>query len=219
MRVAILTAIYDGYDSLKPTLEQEGTDVEWICVTDKMPAETHGWQIVVEPRPGQHPNVAAKRPKMLPWEYTAADYSIWIDASFQVKSDSFAGDMVYFLKLDVSGIAQFKHPWRDCVYTEAEASVALPKYAGQPIQQQVACYHAWGHPEHWGLWGTGVIAREHTPDVKLLGERWLRTCQEWSYQDQISEAVHLRLLGLRPLEIPGGHLRNPWLEYQGSGRH
>jgi hypothetical protein len=83
----------------------------------------------------------------------------------------------------------------------------------------MATYRAWGHPEHWGLWATGLIARAHTDEVKKLGERWLQTCQEWSYQDQLSEAVHLRILGLRPRVFPGNHINNPWLEYHGSLRH
>src|SRR5882757_7946479 len=201
MRVAIITAIYDDYDSLKPILQQQGADVDWVCVTDKPRDESLGWRIVVEPRPGQHPNVAAKRPKMLPWEYTDREHSIWMDGSFLVRSERFAEEVSAL----GCPIAQFKHPWRDCVYAEAEASLALGKYEGQPIAEQMEAYQSWGHPEHWGLWSTGLIAREHTAAVRLLGERWLRTCQEWSFQDQISQAVHLRLLGLRPAELPGCH--------------
>ena len=214
MRVAILTAVYDDYDDLKPILEQEGVEAEWICVTDKE-RPGHGWRVVVEPRPGQHPNVAAKRPKMLPWEYTDAPCSIWIDASFAVRSAAMASDVLQY----ADPIAQFRHPWRDCVYAEAAESGRLTKYEGQPLAAQMEQYQSWGHPEHWGLWSTGFIARRHTPEVRLLGERWLRTCQEWSFQDQISEAVHLRLLGLRPQEIPGCHTGNSWVDYQGSSRH
>lgn len=216
MRVAIITAIYDDYDDLKPTMAQQGIDVEWICVTDRA-REGNGWRVVVEPRPGQHPNVAAKRPKMLPWEYTEANFSIWMDASFLVKSSYLALQMTQMVSM--GPIAQFRHPWRDCVYDEAEASLQLPKYQGLPVAEQMAQYRAWGHPEHWGLWSTGFIVREHTASVKLLGERWLRTCQEWSFQDQLSEAVHLRLVGLTPNELPGCHTGNNWVDYHGSHRH
>lgn len=222
-RVAIITAIYDSYDTLKLPLPQEGVDVEFVCVTDE-PREPNGWQLIIEPRPAQHPNVAAKRPKMLPWEYTTADFSIWLDASFKITSPTFAlGAIGYAMKdhgYSPSGIAQFTHPWRDCIYDEAAASVVLPKYAGLPIVRQMALYREWGHPEHWGLWATGLTVRDHdVAAVRTLGERWLRTCQEWSFQDQLSEAVHLRSLGLRPVQLPGTHLHNEWVQYQGSSRH
>lgn len=223
-RLTIITAIYDGYDTLKPTLEQHGVDVDWVCVTDNAPADANGWRIIVEPRPGQHPNVAAKRPKMLPWEYAWFEdpppKSLWVDASFRVNSHHLARDVCELL--DWWPIYQFEHPWRDCVYDEAAASVELDKYAHQRtiIEAQMAQYRTLGHPEHWGLWATGVIARDHRDeDVRRFGARWLRACQEWSYQDQVSEAFFLRSTSLRPRALTGNHFQNPWLVYEGSARH
>lgn len=220
MKVSIITAIYDSYDDLKTVMPQAGVEVDWVCVTDR-PREPNGWRLVVEPRPFMHPNLAAKRPKMLPWEYSDAEYSIWIDASFVVLSDAFAREMAVFASGMHGGspIAQFKHPWRDCIYQEAMASLMLPKYSDLPIGDQMDQYRAWNHPENWGLWATGVIARFHTDEIKKLGERWHQTCQEWGFQDQLSQAPHLRALGLRPTEIPGNHLVNRWIAYEGSQRH
>jgi hypothetical protein len=215
MRVTVITAIYDDYDDLKPILPQEGVDVDWVCVTDKPREDDHGWRIVVEPRPGQHPNVAAKRPKMLPWEYTDAFWSIWIDASFLVRSPHLAKEVIEFAR----PIAQFRHPSRDCVYTEADVSIGMAKYASQPIAAQMQACRATGHPMHWGLWATGVIARQHCPAVRELGQSWLRTCQEWSFQDQLSQATHLRTLGLLPDTLPGSPWNNDWMEFRGSDRH
>lgn len=218
--VAILTAIYDSYDSLKPVLPQAGVDVEWIVVTDTPPpAELAvGWTIVHEPRPGVHPNRAAKHPKYEPWKYTDAPVSLWVDASFRVVSERFAVEATAALT-DEEPIAQFVHPWRDCLYTEAKESVALAKYAGEPVLEQAEHYRWLGHPGGWGLWATGVIARRHTEAVRDLGERWLAETYEWSFQDQISQPFVLRETGLRPQALPGSHLATPWLAYEGSGRH
>src|SRR3546814_8001152 len=129
--VAIITAIYGAYDELKPVLPQMGVDVEWILVTDAVPDadQAEGWTIVHDPQPGTHPNRAAKSAKFRPWEYTDAPASIWVDASFRVVSDRFAVEAL----AHAAPIAQFVHPWRDCLYTEAEASVPLAKYEGEPI--------------------------------------------------------------------------------------
>lgn len=217
MKVALITAIYDNYDTLKPTLNQLNVDVEWIFVTDTTPdvEAAEGWTIIEDPRPGIHPNRAAKRPKMLPWEYTDAQFSIWIDASFKVMSPYFVMDMMTF----ASPIAQFKHPWRDCIYTEIAECVATKKYAKTGLEAQEAAYRKEGHPDRWGLWASGVTARWHTPTIKDFGERWHNDVYEFSYQDQVSLPPALRANGLRPVELPGTHLANKWLVYQGSGRH
>lgn len=217
--VAIITAITDGYDALKPVLAQQGVDVDWVCVTDGEPLPdadaAQGWTLICELRRGRPAAREAKRPKFRPWEYTDASASIWIDASFRVVSDRFAVEALAL----ADPIAQFTHPWRSCLYDEAAASALLPKYAGEPLVEQAAHYRARGHPEQWGLWAAGVIVRRHTEMVRKLGEAWAHEVAVWSVQDQVSQPYALRTKGLRPAPLPGTHLANPWLNYEGSGRH
>jgi hypothetical protein len=219
-RAAVLTAIYDSYDTLKPALPQDGVEVEWICVTDddalaRGDADPLGWTVVHEPRVGTHPNRAAKRPKTFPTEYTPAGASVWVDASFAVASPTFVADAL----AHADPVAQFVHPWRGCVFDEATASAPIPKYAGEPILAQAAQYERAGMPAGWGLWATGVIARKHTPEVAEWGRLWAREIDLWSFQDQISHPYVCWSTGVRPVGLPGMHLANRWLAYQGSGRH
>jgi hypothetical protein len=225
-RVAIITSVTDGYDTLKRIKPQIGTTVEWLAITDgsEKAEENHGWEIIdIRDRAlttdGDlgHPNRLAKIPKCLPWAFTAAPFSIWIDASYRVTSSLFAVQAMAC----AHPVSQFVHPWRDCIYQEAVESLGLPKYAdtAEAINAQKNEYQAIGHPENWGLWATGVIARQHTRDVKIMGQEWLREIRRHSYQDQISEPVALRFCDLRPTPLPGDHLNNPWLSYEGSARH
>lgn len=216
MKVAVLTAIYDSYDSLKE-LPAQDVEVDAICVTDDPDLTSDTWRVLYEPRPGVHPNRAAKPPKCCPWRYTNATFTVWVDASFQVQSSSFVSDMFEL----ADPVAQFVHPDRDCIYDEARFSMGMGKYAGEPLDAQIARYGAEQHPAHWGLWATGVIAMRHTIPVLRAGEAWLAEIDEFSFQDQVSQAPTLRRHGLRPGEIPGGFrgLGNPWLAYEASGRH
>lgn len=215
MEAAILTAIYDNYDTVKIPTGQLGVEIDWVIVTDNPDLAAPGWRVVMEPRSGVHPNRAAKHPKMEPWKYTDAEQSVWVDASFQITSSTFVLDVLS----EANPIAQFAHPWRDCVYAEAEESVKLPKYKGQPCLRQVARYRERGFPASWGLWATGVIARKHTAEVKNFGEHWLYECYNYSFQDQLSHPYCLWEADLRPYNLPGNHFTNPWLRYLGSGRH
>jgi hypothetical protein len=152
---------------------------------------------------------------MLPWEFTQCRRSIWIDASFDVSSPTMAADLM----ARAHPIAQFSHPDRDCVYEEGEFSLTMAKYSHLPILQQLAAYRADGHPVHWGLWAAGIIARDHTDQVREMGAAWLAQCEYWGIQDQISEAPVLRELGMRPVSIPGSVYANPWTKYMGSAKH
>jgi hypothetical protein len=219
--IAVLTAVYDGYDSVKPPHPQHHPSVEWICVTDGSVLVPSDYTAFLEPRTGLHPNRAAKTPKMRPWDYTDAEVVIWVDASFRVTSPDFASAMSAFVRTSPTTpepIAQFVHPWRDCVYDELEESLKLDKYAGEPMASQVARYEA-ELPRHWGLWATGVIVRRRVPWLEVLGERWHSECLAWSYQDQLSEPYLLHKYDARPNTIPGDYFTSPWLAYEGSGRH
>lgn len=223
-RAAILSAIYGGYEDVKPVLPQTGLRVEWVMVTDDpalaKEAQALGWdRALVERRLKMHPNRAAKKPKMLPWEYTKAGCSVWIDGAFQVTSPTFAIDTLAIAF--TTGIAQFRHPWRDCAYAEGKESIRIPRYEKEigSIRDQLDENLAGGLPKEHGLWATGCIARHHTQQVRQFGELWHWLITAFTYQDQVSEPLALWKTGLRPRDLTGTHLQNPWLEHRQSARH
>lgn len=218
MKTTILTAIYDDYDLLKQTVPQS-IDVEWVCVTDNQyltPAKNRdGWRIVHEPRSYLSPRFAAKLPKMTPWLYTNTETSIWIDASFQVKSERFAEEILQY----ATPLAQFVHPWRNCCYQEAKVCLQLRKDTAERIHSSIKLLETGGHPKEWGLWATGIIARRHTSEVVQMGFDWLAKVYEYSYRDQITHPMVCREHGLRPVNLPGVYFDHEWLQYNGSKRH
>jgi hypothetical protein len=156
----------------------------------------------------RHPRLAAKEPKLRPWDYTH-DLGpwIWIDGSFEIVSPTFVDEVLD--ACDGAEVAQWTHPARDCIYQEANASTALPKYAGVPIDEQVAHYRSIGHPTRWGLWAAGLIVYRQRCDY--LADLWSAEINRWGVQDQISEPVALRAAGMRPAALPHSLHRNPWL--------
>jgi hypothetical protein len=211
--VAIVTAIYGGHDVLKPVMPQDGIDVDWVLVTDTMPEDAKGWRVVVEPRPDTPPVRAAKRPKLLPQEYTDAPASIWVDAAYRIVSPRFVTEAI----AHADPVAQFKHPWRDCLYAEAAALGPLGLDPDGDAVWQAHRYREAGHPEGWGLWASGVIARKHTAAVKRMGVMWAKEIDAGSSRDQVSQPFVLRKTRLRPSLLPGTHLANGWLKHEGHG--
>lgn len=207
---AVVTANFGSYDRPRAPKPQD-TECEWICFTDDPALEAPGWRVLmVRPR-YEHPNMAAKVFKMESWART-----VWIDANIEVTSSSFVREALASAR---DGLALYQHPRRDCIYAEAEASLGNESQGGRydelPIADQVASYRAEGHPAHGGLYACGIIAWEGSD----IGEAWLRECERWGYQDQISFPVVCRRAGIRPglFDHPQierrrrGWLENRWL--------
>jgi hypothetical protein len=213
--VAVITSIYGTppYDDLKiPTTQN--VDCRWICVTETDPGPTGPWEVVLEPRAQAHPRLAAKFAKCLPWRYAPeADVTIWIDGSATVIHPDFV--QMCLDTLADHPMAQWRHPERHCIYTEGDASIAYGKYADQNVAGQVRHYSSKGYPAGAGLWATGCIVRRHDPLHDLFGAVWLGEQLRWTIQDQISEPVVMKTIGLYPAAMPEELWSNRWLAFGG----
>lgn len=200
MRVACYTAVAGGYDDLPAHPDIPGVD--FVAFAPKG-IDPNGWQVrpILPYQRGEHPRMTAKWYKLFPQarlpEY---DASVWIDASHEILTEHFVDHAL--AAIDDSGIALYEHPWRDCIYDEAEASIVLRKYAGLPILDQVAEYRAEGYPAHAGLYACGTLARHHTADVAALMASWWHENLRWTYQDQLSFPVVCRRHGITPATFP-----------------
>jgi hypothetical protein len=209
--VAVVTSIYGSYDSLNDQPAQS-VPCEFVAVVDA-PQPSGTWGVVVEPRPHMHPRLAAKVAKCLPWRYAPeVDVTIWIDGSATIISPDFVEMCLDCL--DGELMAQWEHPERGCIYTEAAVSEMFGKYAGQNLTGQATHYKSKGHPDGWGLWATGCIVRQHDRHLHtLMGTLWLAEQMRWTYQDQISEPPVLRACDVRPAPLPEGLWSNRWLSF------
>jgi hypothetical protein len=218
--VAIVTACYGGYDTARAQAEQD-IDVDWLFYTDRLDqalAVPPPWTGHARDATHTDPRLAAKVTKAMPWSVCPHRWVIWIDANMAITSPSFAREALDQLH---DGLAVYAHPDRDCIYTEAHASLTLApaKYAHQPILEQVAHYRQAGWPEHAGLYACGVIARDTgDPRVQVHGRRWWAECEQWTTQDQLSFPIASRAAGIQPgvfdhplVDRHHGRLANRWL--------
>ena len=210
-RLFVYSALYGDYDTAKPI---DVGDVPAYLFTDQAGIDAPGWEVVHRPHrvttrngPAEllapmlahkwwktHPIEAIEHATGCIWALGAVT-SIWIDASI-VLEPGFIDKALSALGGD--DWAMVPHPWRTCIYTEADYSASLPRYAGlaDRIRAQAEFYRTIvGHPANAGLVATGLIVRRHTAPVILLGEQWWSDILHWTHQDQISLPVLLRLAG------------------------
>ena len=216
MRICIYTAIYGGYDSLKPQPKQS-IPADFICFTDADLEAPAPWIAIRDMRlPDLHPRLRAKWHRTHPhsmfpalplrrawrWFLKRYTHTIWIDGSVQLTSRDFA--KVATESAQRTGWAMFAHPRRNCIYDEFAFSLSMLKYREQPMAEQVQYYRAEGFPEHAGLMATGIIVRQtNRQDIAAANEDWWQENLRWSYQDQLSLPFVFWRRGMKWDVIPG----------------
>ena len=212
MSVALVTAIYGDYDVLQPLPDSHGFD-RAVCVTDNPHLEAKGWEIIHLPS-DLEPILAAKYPRMLPFDFVTTDLAVWVDGSFRVKDRGWRD----FCVESVEGvdIVAWPHPEaRNCLYQEAEYCQDWPRYARYDIRGQVADYRAQGMPEGFGLWASGCLVWRNTETARNFGNAWLYQMERWSIQDQISFPYLLWAMKPTFRAFPAHEFLNPYIDYVG----
>lgn len=185
-RIVVYTAIFGGYDKLKDP-EYIDRNIDYVCFTDDLEMKSDIWSVVyVEKLPDTDPRRASKIYKILPHKYFSDyDVSIWIDGTATVR-----GNLREYIKkyMKYSNILFCPHPWRNCIYQEAEFAIEKRPFEGVDLMKaQIEYYRKEGIPKNNGLISSGFIVRRHNEsDVIYAMEDWWREICKFSTQCQIS---------------------------------
>ena len=207
----ICTAVTGGYDYQIPSISIEGVD--YIYFTDgNSPFQIQEpWYVHLLDDEHLDNRRRSKRPKLNPHSIpTLANYKylIWVDGDMGIYNPNFVEDMFSFMKNGFVVSPHFDN--RHCAY--GEATIRPPKYAKEPLDEQVAFYRQEGFPENFGLYECGVSLRDMTnPKVKELGELWHQQNLDWSYQDQVSLPYCLWKTGFIPDVLPMSWRDMDWI--------
>ena len=186
-RRVVYTCLF-GYSELFNDFAHERDDgIDYVCFTDDPDLRSDHWRIVLQSREMLDPARAAKRIKALPHVFLPEyDWSLYIDNTVRLKcspSDLFDR---YLARSD-SPLMCFTHPWRDCVYDEAECVLSLDMDDPVRVRSQMASYRRLGYPAHAGLAkGTFLLRRHHEPALTKVMERWHQQVLTHSLRDQLS---------------------------------
>lgn len=201
-KVAVVTAIAGGYDQLRPHAPSDAAD--FYCFTDGTAEAVEGWIMMPLVNGSGDSRFAAKGPKVLTHKYLHGYYwYIWVDGSHEIVSPTFVGEALY--NAAHYNIALYRHPFRDDILDEAEASKGMAKYEGQDVISQAERYVAHGHPRHWGLWECGVMVKRVNERQVELMETWHNLIRSGTIQDQISFPVACRIQHVLPGTLDRRH--------------
>lgn len=218
-KIAVYTTIFGAYDDLKPVPKQI-MQADYFCITDNAAritqdggADKERWEIIQvnTPRSDLHPRMRAKFFKAFPWEVEQLlgyEAVIFFDGSVQVNSPDFIEYCVSNLKSD---FLLFRHPHRKCIYDEATHSRTMVKYETEDMENQVEYYRKF-HPANFGLWACTVMVRKPTERIKALMMSWFHENIKFTWQDQLSMPVVLRVHHITPDVFPGDLYNNKYFK-------
>lgn len=207
----IVTAVTGGYDYVPDQIKIDGVD--YIYFTDgKSTAPIVGpWLPILLGDEHLDNRRRSKRPKLNPHSIPMLlnwKYMIWIDGDMGICRPEFVPEIMSYMDNGFVVSPHFDN--RHCGY--GEATIRPPKYAKEPLDEQVAFYHSEGFPEQYGLYECGISARDLTnPKVKEVGELWHKQNLEWSYQDQVSFPYCLWKASYTPDVLPETFRKYNWV--------
>lgn len=229
MRAAVYTAIYGKYDPLRVHPEVPGVDFH--CFTDD-PALLSREDWLVHLAPSElPPRLAGKRPKVLGPQTAPLDSyerTLWVDANCDFTSATFVEEA--FADLGPDGFALYRNPDFDCIYELAVTYMrGLSLGAAPALLRQAARYYAEGHPEHWGLWACGMMARRRGDELDAAMRAWWSAITSWQIRgealpfglprDQIDLPPVLRKYKIAPRAWPHAQDESPWWRRRPHGMY
>lgn len=196
-KLVIYTVLFGNYDDLREPLyitpncdyyiltnQEVKTDSVWKKYPiEKFQEQTKGFSNLEKAR------FFKLHPQLLFPEYK---YSMFIDANLQMVTDM----RPVFKQLESNFIAIHNQPGRDCVYQEATEIIVIGKADKAPVLEQMKAYKKEGFPEHYGLFRTCVVVREHNNEqcIKLM-ELWWKEINRYTKRDQLSFTYALWKMG------------------------
>jgi len=213
--IVVYTCVFGGRDKLKDPMPFpfQGRFVDLVCFTDDDSVVSRKWQVRKVDIGGRSPALATRYYKILPHEvFPEYRYSIWEDATHTLRADP---RWLVFRFLRKSALAVFSHPWRSCVYKEAEKCLEYGLDDADVIRSQMKRYREEGYPENNGLATCTVMLRRHNDtEVRELMGTWYDDVKNASSRDQLSFDHACWKKGFSYAKIRGQVYRNPYFAYE-----
>lgn len=186
-KLIVYTCVTGGYDTLNnPCFVTP--NCKYVCFTDNPSLKSDIWETRQIPAMAlQLDNIRKNRyvklhPHLLFPEY---ECSIYIDGNISITGD--VNTFITTCNLERCSIVIPKHPWRNCIYEEAQECIKRGKDIPEHIMPQIQRYKNEGFPDKYGLTQNNIIVRRHNDEacVRIM-EEWWSELLTGSYRDQLS---------------------------------
>jgi hypothetical protein len=184
--LVVYTVLMGAYEQPANPFPHDATGFERICFTDDPHLVLKNWTVVVLDDVALDAARESRRPKLLPHDFLSEfEWSLYIDSSVRLKVNPVDIQRTY--ATPGNRFVCFKHPYRDCIYDEAEEVILHGIDSERRVREQVDHYRQKGFPLHHGLIAGGVLLRRHSdPEVVRVSTEWFEHVLRFSKRDQLS---------------------------------
>ena len=184
LNIAVYTCITQSYDSLKAPLIIDNR-FAYFCFTDNPSSVIPPWEFLPISLKGLSPKDQNRYIKMHPHEFLPDyDVTVYVDGSIQIVGD--IQELILRAFSSREDIFLYRHPQRNCVYSEAAACAHFSHEWIWTIASQMRRYSKGGYPVDNGLFEAGVIIRKQSASMRRLMEEWWREYCDGAKRDQLS---------------------------------
>ena len=117
-------------------------------------------------------------------KFVHSEYSLWLDASFQINIDL----NLFWQRHFKSPFTAPNHPIRNCVYREVASCIANRRGDEVQVFNQGQQYKKENIPPFGGIITSGVLMRQNTAGCIRMCELWWEELSKHSTRDQIAFA-------------------------------
>lgn len=192
----VFTCLFGNYETLNEQPVAKASRVPFVCFTDRPDLAPETWTTrIVEPL-ALDPARESRRVKILPHLFLG-DFteSIYLDATCILKKTP-EELLSTYLPSGSPNFVCLRHPFRDCVYDEAEEVLRADMDPEARVREQMDHYSSRHFPRHAGLIaGTFLLRRHLKKDVIRHGEAWFSHVLRYSKRDQLSFTFTARHTG------------------------
>ena len=186
-RRVVYTCMFGFSEQFNDFAYEPDPHIAFICFTDDPDLRSDFWEVRQIGAEMLDPPRASKRVKALPHHFLPEyDWSLYVDNTVRLKRqprDLFES----YLAGAFSPLVCFRHPWRNCIYDEADAVIEYQFDDPERVRKQMNFYRHLGYPEQAGLAkSTFLLRRHHDPRLMQVMERWHQQVLRHSLRDQLS---------------------------------
>lgn len=180
-RRIVYTVIFGGYDKLEE-IKYVSPGVKYYCVTDDINLKSNTWDLIYL-NDVIDKVVKNREYKFKPFDFFSCEESIYIDGNISITGDM---NFIFDTYLNNHDISVSKHPFRNCLYDEAECCISSKKANYEDVSIQMSKYLKIGFPKKYGLFENNIIIRKHTDGIKKLMNAWWNEFNLHTKRDQLS---------------------------------
>ncbi|TKX40350.1 glycosyltransferase domain-containing protein [Halorubrum sp. CGM4_25_10-8A] len=183
-KTVVYTAVFGDYDVVLPP-KCLNDCLEFVCFTDSPEKIPEPWNVRTLSEQTLSPKLKSGKVKTLPHRYFPEYHqSIWVDANIGITGDI---DKLLEEQLIDFNLAVPEHPYRSCIYNEAEALMERGIIEPEVTQALLQKYERDGFPKNFGLSETRVLLRNHqNTSVKRSMDTWWEEYHQGPERDQLS---------------------------------